>query len=328
MKTVFYLLILSLIVFQGCHFGTSTTWKNDEIPSELRSEIAEIDKKLVKCVYSNDAAGMKALMSDELVKQTADNIDSLIAQVCALIDSKKYRIIDQFYTKTSVNTMNKIGSGDTDNDSYIIEYLALNNEVFVSLLALSGRHDEILATCIYGKYPDGWKLNILQFGQYTINHMTAPQLYFKAKEQYNNGYLVDAANNMFLCSVVSKPGNEFWQYKNVKEMKDFHEKIVSEIQNQYVFPLTIEEVSTKPQILDIGLQDIEEGFFPMINYLTTIRLEDTLSTKAENDKINEVIGKYFKGIDLEKKYLFYKAMNGIPDGKTPLPSYGFVKELR
>jgi len=66
----------------------------------------------------------------------------------------------------------------------------------------------------------------------------------------------------------------------------------------------------------------------MIEYYSSISLGDTATLRLENDKINQEIGKVFKGIDKDKKFLFYKAYNELPNGKTPVKTYGFVKELQ
>jgi hypothetical protein len=43
--------------------------------------------------------------------------------------------------------------------------------------------------------------------------------------------------------------------------------------------------------------------------------------------IHQSIGHIFKGIDKDKRYLYYKAYNEMPNGTTPVPTYGFVKKL-
>jgi hypothetical protein len=200
--------------------------------------------------------------------------------------------------------------------------------MFISLLIQKNGLDEFIVTNIYGKYPEGWKLNIIQFGQYKVNGQTAPELYSKAKAEYENGYLIDAANNMFLSSIAANPTNNFWQYQEENEMKKFYEKVITEINSEYKFPMTIETIGSKPQILSIYPQRTVEGYFTMIEYLTSFDLKDTIQTKAEYEKIHSEIVKIFNGIEKDKDYIFYRAFSEMPDGKTPVPTYGFVKELK
>ncbi len=73
---------------------------------------------------------------------------------------------------------------------------------------------------------------------------------------------------------------------------------------------------------------MNEGYFPMIEYLTKIDLKDTIQTRIENDGIHKIIGDKFKGIEKDKNYIFYKAFSRMLDGKTEVPTYGFVKKLK
>ena len=87
-------------------------------------------------------------------------------------------------------------------------------------------------------------------------------------------------------------------------------------------------IKTNPQIINIFPQGMQDGYFPMVEYLTNIDLKNTVSTKEENNLIHKSIGQVFKGLDKGKKFIFYKAYSQMPNGKTPVPTYGFVKELK
>ncbi|WP_133249958.1 hypothetical protein [Marinifilum breve] len=329
MKKLLLLTILIAFITQSCNLGTHSTWKDENIESSVRNEIRELDEKVLKAVTTNNTTLIKSIMAKELLEKSGDNIDQLILQASNIITSTDYRILNQFQVKnTTTNIGNTVVSGLNAPNDYIIQYKALNKEMFVSLLIPKNELNEFIITNIYGKSPEGWKLNILQFGQYKINGQTAPELYSIAKDKLEKGHLVDAANSMFLCSLVAKPANQFWQYQNEDQMKSLQEEILGKINEQYTFPLTINEIESKPQILTIHPQGVQEGFYPMIEYLTTIDLKDTISTKLENNKLHSLIGKMFKGIDQDKDYILYKAFSQMPDGKTPVPTYGFVKKLK
>lgn len=287
-----------------------------------------MDKKVLEAVSTNNASLIKTIMSDKLLEQSSNNIDHLIAQVSNVIKNRDYQILNQFYVKNSTTGIgNTVMSGVSGQDDFVIHYQALNEEMFISLIIPNNGYDKFLITNIYGKYPEGWKWNILQFGQYTIDGKTATQLYAKALLDYDKGYIVDAANNLFLSSQVAHPANNFWQYQKEKEMKQFFESVKTEITTKYTFPLILNEIATKPQIFNVFPAGTDEGYFPMVEYLTNIDIKDTIRTKAENDLIHKSIGQVFKGLDKDKKYVFYKAYSSMPDGKTPVPTYGFVKEI-
>lgn len=329
MKKLILLTIITAFRLQGCNVGTTGTWKDENIEQGLKSEIETLDKKVLEAVTTNNVDLLKSIMSDKLLEKSGSDIGQLIEQASSVITTTDYKVLNQFQSKNSTTGIgNTIVSGVSGLNDYVIHYQALNEEMFISLLIPKSGLDEFIVTNIYGKYPEGWKLNILQFGQYKINGQTAPELYIKAKAKLDNGYIVDAANNMFLCSKVANPANKFWQYQKEDEMKALQETIMKSVNEEYSFPLTLEQVDSKPKILTIYPQGMKEGYFPMVEYLTNIDLEDTTATKVENNQIHDLIGQTFSGIDKDKKYIFYKAFSEMPNGKTPVPTYGFVKELK
>jgi hypothetical protein len=329
MKNLILLTILTVFGLQGCNVGTVGTWKDENIEQSLKNEIETLDKKVMEAVTTNNVELLKSIMSEKLLEKGGDSLDQFIEQASTIITTTDYKVLNQFQTKNSTTGIgNTIISGVSELNDYVINYQALNKEMFVSLLIPESGLDEFIVTNIYGKYPDGWKLNIIQFGPYKVNGQTAPELYTKAKEEYERGYLVNAANNIFLSSKVANPANILWRYQKEDEMKALQEAIMKSVNETYSFPLTIEKVDSKPKILTIYPQGMKEGYFPMVEYLTNIDLEDTIATKAENDQIHDLIGQTFSGIDKGNRYIFYRAFGEMPNGKTPLPTYGFIKELK
>ena len=251
---------------------------------------------------------------------------SVVDIIDNVIDTDEYEILDQYYVKnTNTGMMNIVGPESKGINDYFIKYQAINKEMFTSLLVVSVEESEFILANIYGKYSGEWKLNILNFGQYKMYGETAPEIYISAREKYKDGSLINALLEMMLCSALANPVGKYWEYKNDKEMKDFFEQITNELDSQFSFPLTITSVFTKPQILSIVNQPIDEGIFTLVNYQTSIDLKDTVNTRIENNKIHSEIENIFPGIN-DKKYTFYRAWNKIPSEQNPQNSYGFVKE--
>ncbi|MFA7302037.1 MAG: hypothetical protein WC069_07025 [Candidatus Shapirobacteria bacterium] len=329
MKQLFILLILTAFGLQNCNVVTSGAWIDENIDQSLKNEIKTLDEKVIEAITSSNSSLVKSMMPDKVLEKSGQNIDQSIEQMGKATRGTDFHILNQFHVKNSTTGIgNTVMSGVSGQNDYIIHYQALNIEMFISLLITTNGLDDFLLTNIYGKYPDGWKLNILQFGQYKINGQTATELYSKAKKEYDKGYLVDAANNMILSSKVANPANRFWQYQKEEEMNQFYETLMAEIKTKYIFPLVVENIDTKPQVLNIYPFGMQEGYFPMVEYITNIELEDTVKTKVENDLIHKSIGEIFTGLDKEKKFVFYMAYSEIPNGKTPVPAYGFVKEIK
>jgi len=326
-KLYFLLVTIMLIAIEGCNTGTSGVYQNENIQSDVKNEIKTLDQEILKAITTNNITLMESLMSEKLLEKVGSDIGSFVKQGNDIIKSNEYDILDQYYViNSTTNIGNVVVSGVENLDDYIIHYQALNEKMFISLIIPKGEQDKILITNIYGKYSNGWKLNVIQIGQYTIYGNTATELYKKAKSEYSKGYLIDAGNSMFLSSKVSNPAQKIWEYQKEDEMKALYNIIRSELKIIYEFPLSLTYINSKPQIINIYPEGMRDGIFPMVEYLTKIDLRDTLKTKLENDKIHSIIGTLFKGIDKEKKFIFYKAYNEIPKGGDPVPTYGFVKE--
>lgn len=73
---------------------------------------------------------------------------------------------------------------------------------------------------------------------------------------------------------------------------------------------------------------MDEGYFPMIKYISKIDLKDTVALKKENFQIQKAVGQIFSGLDMNKKFIFYKAVNELPKGQNPVPSFGFIQEIK
>ncbi len=329
MKKIILLISLLIIGIQSCNIGATGIWKDEQIEQSLKNEIELLDKQVIEAVITNNTDLLKSLMSDILLENSGDNIEQLIEQASNAIPNKDYKVLNQYHTINSATGIgNTIMSGVSGLNDYVIHYQALNDEMFISLLIPKSKLDEFIITNIYGKYPDGWKLNILQLGQYKVNGKTAPELYTEAKAIYEKGYLVDATNIMFLSSRVVNPATIFWKYQKEDEMKAFYEKVFTEINSKYKFPMTLDDLDSKPQILAIYSQRIEDAYYPIIEYYTKLDLEDTVKTKAEFEKVHLEMVKTFTGIEKNKDYILYKAFSEMPDGKKLVSTYGFVKELK
>jgi hypothetical protein len=67
-----------------------------------------------------------------------------------------------------------------------------------------------------------------------------------------------------------------------------------------------------------------EGYFPLVAYLSKIKLKDTAALKAEYEQVKTDVRHRFTGIGSGSKYTFYRAYNEKPDGSHPIPFYGFA----
>lgn len=325
--------IISLIFcLNSCHFGTYGTWVNNRIDPGVKTEIDGLNKKLFAGILAKDVSAVKQLCSPGLLEKAGKGVDTLVISGKDMLDATSYDILDEYYTKSSATGIdNHLISSRGDNNDYKLDYQARNKEMYVSILIAKNSSLDHLILAVYGKYDDVWKLNILHFGEYRIFDKTAPDYYKLAKNEYDQGNLINAMDMISMSYTLARPLSDFFQYNNEGDMKETYNKIIKECNDKYHLPQAIEQIATRPQIFSVAPQYIGngnlKGIFPMIRYQSKIKLDDSVALKAENKSIQNIAGALFKGI-YNNHAILYQAFNQIPDGKTLVRHYGFIQRLK
>ncbi len=324
------ILLISIVMsalLQSCTLGGSSYDKNEGINTGILQEIEALNQSIYSALQNNDKETFKSFCAPALLQDQATNFDALFPKLNQIVADRNYSIHDQYHVKNAgLNQSNSIFSNIGDPDGYSISYTALNQEVFISTLIPEGNLDQFLLAFVYGKYPEGWKLNILQAGLYKINNKTAPELYAQSLKEYKNGFIVDAALSMYLAEQATKPANTLWKYNKEKEWKTYYEKLVKEVNETYNFPLRL-NIQSAPSIINIAPQGSKDGYFPNISYLTNIDINNTEALTAEHEEIHDIIEETFPGITENKSHIIYSAYNSMPSKDTQTPTYRFVKEV-
>jgi len=332
MKVFAVICSITLCLFsESCHLGTTGTSKNDKIEQSVKNEIANLNKKLFNDIKSKDADGIKELMSPKLAEKSGRSLDTLTSTYADTFNASSYSVLDEYYTKNAgINILDTIAAAHGNNKDYSINYTALNEETYVSALISKSFPVSVMVLVVYGKYEDGWKLNILHFGEYAILDKTAADYYHTALNYDKNGHIIDAANLILTASQLTNPGGTYFKYKSETAINDLYTKVLKEADDKYTFPIDVNSVKTKPQVFAVTPQLIDagknKGIFPVIKYRSSVQFSDTTALKAENLAIQQTIGELFKGLDVDNSEIIYQAFNQIPDGKTPVKRYDFVQK--
>lgn len=300
------------------------TYKNEAIKASKREEFHQLNDQLFNLLKAGKPEEAKDMMSKELLE------DNMINRTMEIITNESksglYRVLDEYYLVDKADEPGKlvINANATGDDAYTLKYnQSSTKENYVAFLVVpKDAANKWLITAIYGKYNYGWKLNKFDIARYAINGKNAPELYKLAKEKYTKGYWADAANDMTFAQKCFRPSGQ-WQYAKETEMNQFLYKALQQAYSKYTFPLTIAQVPTKPKIFRVSTEDNAEGNFPVISYVTSINMKDTIALKKENEAVKKVIGKVISGIDKDKKYVLYAAFNGVPKGRKKVQQYSF-----
>jgi hypothetical protein len=320
-------MVLTALIFQSCHLSTSKFEKDQSIDAATRQEIKNLNDKLFEGITKNDLTTVQSLLSPGLLEKFGNDTNKLI-NVISSRQINNYSILDEYSVQASGSKINIVlPSGSTQDNDYTFTFESPNKDSYVSLLLLNNLNNQFLLTAVYGKYKNEWKLNILKFGEYSFLGKTAYDYFIMAKQSAEKSYLIDAVNNILVSIDLLQPSGSYFHFLNEKEIKEFGDSLLQQVNNRYKFPMTLSGIKTQPQLFRIFPQVMEDGFFPMVYYRTGINLKDTTSLKLEKLKIRKVVDSIFTGIDKDKKFIFYWAFNEMPDGKKLVDRYGFVDSL-
>jgi hypothetical protein len=328
-SNTWYFLILFLAL-QSCSKPDEIgEWKNDAIKPERRAEFHQLNDQLFDALKANDMEKASAQMSQELLED-----EGAVKRTMELVSNRSktggYTLLDEYYYNADKEPGSMVISSAAEGvDAYSFKYSQSTTKAnYVALLKVPKNGlNQGLITVIYGKYNYGWKVNKLSFGEYSFNGKNAPQLYKLAKEKRAKGYLLDAVNDMAAAQQCFHP-NQQWEYASENQMNSFYYNMVMLVNSKYKFPYVIKEVSTQPKIIRIGNQNLPDGTFPLISYISNIPLRDTLGLRKENNNVKKVIGKVLPGIDKDKKHIMYAIFNGLPGGKISNLEYDLTDNLR
>lgn len=325
MKKLLFLIAV-LVSTASCTFNRLDYDEDDEINAETRSELQKLNKELFHYLYKNDLEGLKAMASDDLKIKGENDLESFSEMMSKSMKTAELEIINEFHVVKSNDNSSVVIDQELDGREIRITYQALNKESYVSMMISEKDMDRFMLLSVFGRFADGWKLNILQAGQYKRAGKTAPEHYGYAQELLDKDYLVSAARHAYFMYETMTPGHNMLSYHNEKEMKEFAENVQAMIERELSLPDTVNEIETQPVIFGIFSEGFDEGYFPLVNYKTSLDISDSTALKAENDTLHAMINEMYKGIKKANKYTVYRAFEAMPNAHDSVSTYGFVRE--
>jgi hypothetical protein len=314
------------IVLQSCGPEKPGTYRNEQIKSSLRADFHALNDQLFIGLKANNVKWLSGIMSQEFIDdgnkfRTVDHLSNRMKE------DSSYTILDEYYVVNETKGKHTVECGNRNINNYKVEYIADTREMYLVFFAPKVNPNRWLIAAQYNKLDYGWKLTAMDVERYVTNGKTAPELYELAKEKAAKNCLVDAADIMAQAIECLRPAIG-WEYPDEKEMADYYGDLVEKVNKKYDFPYTLSHVKTQPQIFRVFNQKSPEGVFPMIYYLSDIKLKDTTALKKENEDIRKVIGEAMPGIDKDKKYVFYSVFNQMPDGTKAFDHFDITEKLQ
>jgi hypothetical protein len=321
---LFSLLFISF-VFISCKPHEPGTWKNNKIEPGIREDFHKLNDQVMEGLKANDRLKMDGLMSRDLIQNSGR---LRLIELCSNhLKDGGYSLLDEYYIVNKDKGDKTLESGNEGINNYSLKYTADTREMYVALFIPKNIPNKYLISAIYCKYDYGWKISQLEVNPYTFNGKTAPELFDFAKDMYAKKYLLDALSDIQLARSCVQPCYG-WKYPDESEMQDFEAKLVEQLNKKYVYPFTLTQIPTRPRIFGISTQKTTDGVYPVINYMSTVKLKDVKSLQKENDNVKKVIGKIIPGIDQNKKYVYYDVFNEWPKYDRSVDRYEIIDKLK
>lgn len=322
-KAAFIFLILASLCLAGCTVSSSRD--GERIDPAIRNKVHTLTQELIDGFVRKDKAAVERICSKPLL-ETGLNLDEIVKKAGDLFSQGRFNVLHEHYNTSSGPGAGIDIEGGTDDNAYNIRLKAHDKETYVVAGYFDHDGNQTCLLLAYGKYADGWKVNILQIGSLRLSHKSATGWYRKVQHDYQQGDLIDATCATYIFNELLLPSGNYWHYKKEPEMAAFIAKVQEEAKAKIQFPITVNDISTHPRIYNIHPERVREGIFPMIVYATSINLKDTVKLAAECDALHKNIGRLFKGMDQNNEMIFYRAADRIPGPQERVEHYGFVRK--
>ena len=303
--------------------------EDDEISASLREDIHALNDKITALIQNNDFEAfygyfLSGTKDDSALKQQVNDQFPILV---GITQGKTFRSIRDYHCVWQ-------GQGNIpcvilprDNSDFQTTVERVNDEIFISITQTPNEFNKLLASIVYTRQDNQWKLYKFHVGSYSIADKNAIQWYEEAKSNYDNGYLVPAMFRLQLANSCLQPA-PFLRYKQEEEIGDFGKKLQAELSSKYAFPIQLSSVPGNPSIYRLDPQFAEGEMVSIVTYVTSISLDDANALKEEANRMNSIVQEMFPGIGEGATHIVYRAYSEPPlDPKKQYRSYGTLVEV-
>lgn len=320
------ILFAAVLTSQSCFWKESGTWKNENINSSDRADFHQLDGQLLKYLKDDDNEHMKYLEARELLDD--GSVEKAVDEISNLFRKSDYKLYDEYYAVNKYKDADTISNHLKGINNYNVMYRGLTHEMYIAFFLPKTKLDnQWMIGAVFSKLNYGWKLVMLDFGMYTVDGKTAPELYEEATEEYNKHYLVNAGNFIQLAHSIKRPV-AVWRYAADDSIDASYWRIAAELMAKTKFPAVLNDVPTHPRIFKIFEGEFNDGYYPQVYYQTSINVNDTSAVRKENNQILKALPKAFPGIDKDNQWLLFTAFNKLPNPKESVPRYEMDYRLK
>jgi hypothetical protein len=320
-------LFAAAIVLQGC-WKKSGTWKNEQINPSDRADFHHLNDQLLGYLKSDDNDHLKSLEARALIDD--GSVIKSVNEISNLFRKSDYKLCDEYYVVNKYKDADTILNHLPGINNYKVRYGNVSHEMYIAFfLPKTNLANQWMIGAVFNKLSYGWKLTMLDFGMYTINGKTAPELREMAEDQFHKHYLIAAGNTIQMAYSIKRPV-AVWVYTREDSIDMSYWRIAAAVTAKIKLPIVLNTIPSHPSIFRIfaGQMDDDDGYYPKVYYQTSINISDTAAVRKENNAIMKALPAILPGIDQDTPRLLFTAFNKKPNAQENVPRYEMDNRLK
>lgn len=324
---LFGLVVSSCVTVQPASYLAK---EDDEISTSVRGEIHTLSDNIIALIQKNDFEAffsyfMTGTKDDDALKQQVKDQFPVLVKITQGKTFQPTRDYDCVWQ----------GQGDIPcvilpRDEYDFQTTVerVGDEIFISIMQTPDEFHKFIASLVYTRQDDQWKLYKFHIGLYSIADKNAVQWYEDAKSNYDKGYLIPAMFQLQVASNCIQPA-PFLRYKQEAEIADYAKRLQAELNSEYTFPIQLTSLPSNPTIYRLEPQFAEGKMVSTVSYVTSLPLDNTGNLNEEANLMNPLIQDMFPGIGVEATHIVYRAYSEPPiDPNKQYRSHGTLVEVK
>ena len=322
---LFRLLIVftAAIALQSCGGDSTVSKANNKIDPTLRAIIKEKNDSLLDALSNSNNKALLRLASPEFTDDMYRKLDKVIWPFRKGQLTMEYTVFDEYHNKHASFPKNE--DMESKDHSYTFKFTNKHAETYVSLLRFTSNvADNYLLTIMYARIGKEFKIIHTDLGGLGLYEKTAHDYYTMAKDAKEKGFMLDAITYMNTAASLSDPSGTMLVYDEAEKIPQYVKLWKPQVDRDFKLPTLLENVKTKPSVIDISTAKNNDEISQVFMYTTKIPITDTISLRKEYEEIRVEVKKLFPGINFNKRYMYYRAYNGKPASREDVAFYGFT----
>jgi hypothetical protein len=308
--------VINLIGIISCNIITSK--KGYNIDLEIREKVWNLNKQLFVSIIENKTEKIYEVFNDSVLKKDKERLNNLIKLLHNKLIKYEFHSLDEYYQKSIFkNSRVEVTFNLPEIREYSLRYNSPTNETMVTNAYIGDLVNRYLVTMIYAKYSGKWKLDYFNYSPLLIEGKDSYAWEIEAVNEIKKGNYVNADMYHKISGLLSRPGGNIWSYTSESEIPDMEQLIHREVGIYHQLPKTIENIKSKPKIVETYAEFMNDSLFPAIVYKTNLPLKDSIAISNECEELNFVINQYFNEFKNDYNTVFIRVVDAIPDeGKS------------